>query len=85
MQWNKAIVYPIPKPGDWKLNLSKIRLITLLEIPRKILMKILTNRKAPNGSVLIRKSGPKIRFGPVRIKVFFGPKFSVRSGAVFGL
>ena len=43
-QWNKAIVYPIPKPGDWELNLSKIRPITLLEIPRKILMKILTNR-----------------------------------------
>ena len=39
MQWNKAIVYPIPKPGDWELNLSKIRPITLLEIPRKILMK----------------------------------------------
>ena len=44
MQWNKAIVYPIPKPGDWELNLSKIRPITLLEILRKILMKILTNR-----------------------------------------
>ena len=44
MQWNKAIVYPIPKPGDWELNLSKIRPITLLEIPRIILMKILTNR-----------------------------------------
>ena len=38
------IVYPIPKPGDWELNLSKIRPITLLEILRKILMKILTNR-----------------------------------------
>ena len=43
-QWNKAIVYPIPKPGDWELNLMKIRPITLLEIPRKVLMKILTNR-----------------------------------------
>src|SRR5215212_729055 len=43
-QWNQAIVYPIPKPGDWELNLAKIRPITLLETPRKILMKILTNR-----------------------------------------
>jgi ribonuclease HI/endonuclease/exonuclease/phosphatase family metal-dependent hydrolase len=43
-QWNQAIVYPIPKPGDWELNLTKIRPITLLETPRKILMKILTNR-----------------------------------------
>ena len=39
MQWNKAIVYLIPKPGDWELNLSKIRPITLLEILRKILIK----------------------------------------------
>ena len=39
-----SLVYPIPKPGDWKLNLMKIRPITLLEIPRKVLMKILTNR-----------------------------------------
>jgi hypothetical protein len=44
MVWNQAMVYPIPKPGDWELNLSKIRPITLLEIPRKILMKVLTNR-----------------------------------------
>src|SRR5947199_1842135 len=50
-QWNKAIVYPIPKPGDWELNLAKIRPITLLEIPRKILMKVLTNRLSTKLSV----------------------------------
>ena len=43
-KWSKAVIYPIPKPGDWNLNLNKIRPITLLECPRKILMKILTNR-----------------------------------------
>src|SRR5436190_24077020 len=50
-QWNKAIVYPIPKPGDWELNLAKIRPITLLKIPRKILMKLLTNRLSTKLSV----------------------------------
>jgi len=42
--WSKAVIYPIPKPGDWNLNLNKTRPITLLECPRKLYMKILTNR-----------------------------------------
>src|SRR3990170_2194477 len=42
--WSKGVIYPIPKPGDWNFNLDKTRPITLLECPRKILMKILTNR-----------------------------------------
>src|SRR5437588_11939034 len=42
--WFKAIIYSIPKPGDWNLNLNKTRPITLLECPRKLYMKILTNR-----------------------------------------
>ena len=40
----KGVIYPIPKPGDWNLNLDKTRPITLLECPRKHLLKILTNR-----------------------------------------
>ncbi len=43
-KWSKAVIYPIPKPGEWNLDLNKIRPITLLECPRKLLMKILTNR-----------------------------------------
>ena len=42
--WLLAIIYPIPKPGDWDLDLNKTRPITLLESPQKLLMKILTNR-----------------------------------------
>ena len=44
MKWNEGVIYPIPKPGDWNLDLNKTRPITLLECPRKLLMKILTQR-----------------------------------------
>jgi len=44
INWSKGVIYSIPKPGDWNLNLNKTRPITLLECPRKHLMKILTNR-----------------------------------------
>ena len=44
IDWSKGVIYPIPKPGDWNLNLDKTRPITLLECSRKLLMKILTNR-----------------------------------------
>src|SRR5256886_2112437 len=44
IDWSKGVIYPIPKPGDWNLNLDKTRPITLLECPRKFFMKILTNR-----------------------------------------
>src|SRR5436190_1596150 len=44
IDWSRGVIYPIPKPGDWNLNLDKTRPITLLECPRKLLMKILTNR-----------------------------------------
>src|SRR3954447_14120123 len=43
-KWSEGVIYPIPKTGDWQLNLDKTRPITLLECPRKILMKILTDR-----------------------------------------
>ena len=43
-KWSKAVIYPIPKPGEWNLDLNKTRPITLLECPRKLLIKILTNR-----------------------------------------
>ena len=42
--WLKGIIYPIPKTENWDLELSKTRPITLLECPRKLLFKILTNR-----------------------------------------
>ena len=40
--WNKGVIYPILKSGDWNLELNKTRPITLLECPRKLYMKILT-------------------------------------------
>ena len=40
MKWNEGVIYPIPKPGDWNLDLNKTRPITLLEYLRKLLMKI---------------------------------------------
>src|SRR3954454_1236996 len=43
-KWSLAVIYPIPKPGNWNLNLNKTRPITLLECPRKLFMKVLTNR-----------------------------------------
>ena len=41
--WNKGVIYLILKSGDWNLELNKMRLITLLECPRKLYMKILPN------------------------------------------
>jgi hypothetical protein len=42
--WKQALVYPIPKPKDFDCLLNNTRPITLLETPRKLLVKILTNR-----------------------------------------
>ena len=39
--WKRAAIYPIPKPTAWQLKLNNTRPITLLESPRKILVKIL--------------------------------------------
>ena len=41
--WSKGVIYPIPKPGEWNLDLNKTRPITLLECLQKLLMKILTS------------------------------------------
>ena len=42
-KWNQEVIYPIPKPRDWNLKLNKTRPITLLECPKKLFMKVLTN------------------------------------------
>jgi hypothetical protein len=42
--WREATVYLIPKPQDWELQLNNTRPITLLETPRKALVKIINNR-----------------------------------------
>ena len=44
--WKRAAIYPIPKPTEWKYNLSNTRPITLLETPRKLMVKILNHRLA---------------------------------------
>jgi len=40
-RWNLAFVYPIPKPKPWEYNLNNTRPITLLECPRKALVKLI--------------------------------------------
>ena len=42
--WKIAQIYPIPKPEEWNWKINKTHPITLLECPRKILFKVLTNR-----------------------------------------
>lgn len=42
--WKDANIYPIPKPKPWGYKLVNTRPITLLEVPRKVMMKILTKR-----------------------------------------
>ena len=42
--WKRAAIYPIPKPTPWHQDLNNTRPITLLETPRKIMVKILTSR-----------------------------------------
>ena len=45
-QWRSALIFPIPKPHEWELQLINTRPITLLETARKVTVKILTNRIA---------------------------------------
>lgn len=44
VSWKHALLYPIPKPQDWGCELTNTHPIVLLETPRKIFVKILTNR-----------------------------------------
>src|SRR5215216_6751511 len=44
LEWKIAHVYPIPKPMEWGCDITKTRLITLLETTRKAFVKIITNR-----------------------------------------
>ncbi|GET54159.1 RNA-directed DNA polymerase from mobile element jockey-like isoform X1 [Rhizophagus irregularis DAOM 181602=DAOM 197198] len=44
--WRQAMVFPIPKPHEWKCQLKNTRPITLLEVIRKSLVKLLYNRLA---------------------------------------
>ncbi|GET55571.1 RNA-directed DNA polymerase from mobile element jockey-like [Rhizophagus irregularis DAOM 181602=DAOM 197198] len=44
--WREAMVFPIPKPHEWKCQLKNTRPITLLEVIRKSLVKLFYNRLA---------------------------------------
>ncbi|GET60045.1 RNA-directed DNA polymerase from mobile element jockey-like [Rhizophagus irregularis DAOM 181602=DAOM 197198] len=44
--WHQAMVFPIPKPHEWKCQLKNTRPITLLEVIRKSLVKLFYNRLA---------------------------------------
>ncbi len=43
-KWKLAYIYPILKPMDWQCDIMKTQPLTLLDIMRKAVMKILTNR-----------------------------------------
>ena len=45
-RWRKANIYPIPKPRPWNCDLNNTRPITLLETPRKVMIRLLNNRLA---------------------------------------
>ncbi|GET60090.1 RNA-directed DNA polymerase from mobile element jockey-like [Rhizophagus irregularis DAOM 181602=DAOM 197198] len=42
--WRQAMVFPIPKPHEWKCQLKNTRPITILEVIRKSLVKLFYNR-----------------------------------------
>lgn len=42
--WKKVNIYLIPKPKPWEFKLVNTHPITLLEMPQKVMMKILTKR-----------------------------------------
>jgi hypothetical protein len=44
--WREANVYPIPKPKEWECNLNNTCPITLLEVLRKLMVRILNTRLA---------------------------------------
>ncbi len=43
-EWKQAHIYPISKPMEWQCDITKTRLLTLLDILRKAVIKIITNR-----------------------------------------
>ncbi len=43
-QWKEAYLYPIPKPKEWHYDINNTRPITLLDIIRKAVVKLITNR-----------------------------------------
>jgi len=43
-EWKLAYIYPIPKPTEWQCDITKTRPLTLLDMMRKAVMKIITNR-----------------------------------------
>ncbi|GET00059.1 RNA-directed DNA polymerase from mobile element jockey-like [Rhizophagus clarus] len=42
--WRQAMVFPIPKPHEWRCQLKNTRPITLLEVIRKSFVKLFYNR-----------------------------------------
>jgi len=43
-KWKHALLFPIPKPMEWECDINKTRPIVLIEIFRKIFVKIITQR-----------------------------------------
>lgn len=43
-KWRNALLFPIPKPHDWDSKLTNTRPITLLEMPRKLMVSVFSQR-----------------------------------------
>ena len=57
-QWKLSQLYPIPKPQEWKFNLSNTQPILLLECMRKLAMKVVTTRLSSTCSQYNILKGP---------------------------
>jgi hypothetical protein len=70
-RWNHAFIYPIPKPKPWEYDLNNTRPITLLECPRKALIKLLNRRLS---SILVKHNILKgLNFAGLPFKSTFKP------------
>ncbi|EXX64874.1 hypothetical protein RirG_138700 [Rhizophagus irregularis DAOM 197198w] len=88
--WRQAMVFPIPKPHEWKCQLKNTRPITLLEVIRKSLVKLFYNRLSTimashdvlKGGNFAGLLGERIRLSASAVK-FILSLFTKRTNRVF--
>ncbi|GET60783.1 ribonuclease H-like domain-containing protein [Rhizophagus irregularis DAOM 181602=DAOM 197198] len=80
--WRQAMVFPIPKPHEWKCQLKNTRPITLLEVIRKSLVKLFYNRLSTIMASHDVLKGERIRLPASAVK-FILSLFMKRTNRVF--